>query len=110
MALVHDFETTLPQVLTLVRRLPLDQQSLLILALRYHPDAALPTTATLQEAMAFVLADACSLSRAAELAGVTRWDILDALHAHGIPLAVEGSFTVDEMDDLEARLERQGLL
>lgn len=110
MALVHDPDTTLPQLLTLVRRLPLDQQSLLVLTLRYHPDTELPTTATLQEAMALVLAEACSLSRAAELAGVTRWDILDALQDHGISLAVEGSFTVDEMDDLEARLERQGLL
>jgi len=39
----------------------------------------LPDNATLNEAVELCLDDKCSLGRAAELAGVTRWDIQDAL-------------------------------
>jgi predicted HTH domain antitoxin len=41
----------------------------------------LPETASVEEAIALFLADQCSLGRAAELAGVTRWDIQDILKA-----------------------------
>jgi predicted HTH domain antitoxin len=40
-------------------------------------------TVTLEEAVDRYLADACSLGRAAEIAGITRWDLLDELHARG---------------------------
>jgi predicted HTH domain antitoxin len=110
MALRQNSSSNLPHLLTLVRQLPAAQQSLFALALQYHPDMILPTTASLDEAMALVLADICSLSRAAELANVTRWDLLDALNAHGVALVIDSHFTVDEMDDLADRLEQRGLL
>ncbi len=40
---------------------------------------SLPTQAPLEEALELYLVDQCSLGRAAELAGVTRWDIIDVL-------------------------------
>jgi len=43
------------------------------------------TYTTLEEAMGLYLLDKCSLGRAAELAGLTRWDIMDELAAHNIP-------------------------
>ena len=43
----------------------------------------LPAHTTLDGAVELYLANVCSLGRAAELAGATRWDILDALHARG---------------------------
>ncbi len=66
--------------------------------------------ATLDEAVELYLADACSLGRAAELASVTRWDILDALQARGTMQRPGDIRSVDEMDDLAERLEQQGIL
>ncbi len=40
---------------------------------------------TLEEAIGLYLLDKCSLGRAAELAGVTRWDIMNILAEYGIP-------------------------
>jgi len=71
---------------------------------------ALPDRATLNEAIEFYLADKCSLGRAAELAGVTRWDIQDTLSQRGIPIEIYSSKSVEEMDALAERLKRKGLL
>lgn len=46
---------------------------------------SLPESATFNEAIDLYLADKCSLGRAAELAGVTRWEIMDVLHERNIP-------------------------
>lgn len=73
-------------------------------------EAPLPESATLDEAIEFFLADKCSLGRAAELAGVTRWDIQDSLKERGIPIMIHSSKTVEEMDELAAELEQEGLL
>ena len=73
-------------------------------------DAPLPEHATLNEAIALYLLDACSLGRAAEVAGVTRWDIHDRLQAWGIPIPVAGDQSAQEMDALAEQLEREGIL
>ena len=73
-------------------------------------DEPLPEHATLDEAIELFLADKCSLGRAAELAGVTRWDIQDILKERGIPIMIYSSKTVEEMDQLAEELEQEGLL
>ena len=70
----------------------------------------LPTQATLEEAIALFLADQYSLGRAAELAGVTRWDIQDILKERGIPIMIYSGKSVEEMDELADRLQQEGLL
>ena len=70
----------------------------------------LPETATLEEAIELFLADKCSLGRAAELAGVTRWDIQDILKERGIPIMIYSGRTAEEMNELAEELEREGLL
>jgi predicted HTH domain antitoxin len=70
----------------------------------------LSTHATLDEAVELYLADACSLGRAAELADVTRGDILDALHARGAMQRPLDFRSADEMDELAERLEQRGVL
>lgn len=67
-------------------------------------------SATLEEATRLFLADKCSLGRAAELAGVTRWDIQRVLKERRIPIVIETDLTVEEMDQLTEELEREGLL
>jgi len=58
----------------------------------------LPESATLDEAVQLYLADKCSLGRAAELAGVTRWDIHRILKERGIPTNGNHDFTPEEYD------------
>jgi predicted HTH domain antitoxin len=98
------------QVLDLARQLAPTEQRWLALHLQEHLEATLPAHATLDEAVELYLADACSLARAAELAGVTRWDLLDALHARGVMQRPSADRSADELDDLAERLEQQGLL
>ncbi|HAI70598.1 MAG TPA: hypothetical protein DCM38_14320 [Gammaproteobacteria bacterium] len=64
----------------------------------------------MDEAIELYLADRCSLGRAPKLAGVTRWDIQDILSQRGIPIEIDCSQSVDEMDALTKRLECKGLL
>jgi predicted HTH domain antitoxin len=71
---------------------------------------SLPETATLDEAIALYLADQCSLGRAAELANVTRWDIIDVLKKRNIPIVIDANFSVAEMDAIAEELKREGLL
>lgn len=70
----------------------------------------LPESATIDEAIDLYLADRCSLGRAAELAGVTRWDLQDILKERGIPIVIDTNMTAEEMDELTETLEREGLL
>jgi predicted HTH domain antitoxin len=98
------------QVLDLARRLSPADQRWLALHLQEHLETTLPEQATLDEAVELYLTDACSLGRAAELASVTRWDILDALQARGAMQRPGDVRSADEMDDLAERLEQQGIL
>src|SRR6266545_4664147 len=98
------------QVLDLARQLSPADQRWLALHLQEYLETTLPEHATLDEAVELYLADACSLGRAAELAGVTRWAILDALQARGAMQRPSDVRSADEMDDLAERLEQQGIL
>ena len=49
-------------------------------------------------------------ARTAEIAGVTRWDMLDALKARGEMQRPTDVRSADEMDDLAERLLQQGVL
>ena len=98
------------QVLDLARRLSPADQRWLALHLQEHLEGALPEQMTLDEAVELYLADACSLGRSAELAGVTRWEILDALKARGATQHPVDFRSADGMDDLAERLEQQGML
>ena len=98
------------QVLDLARRLSPADQRWLALHLQEHLEMTLPEQATLDEAVELYLADACSLGRAAELARVTRWDILSALQVRGVMQRPSDVRSADEMDDLADRLEQQGIL
>lgn len=97
-------------LLALVQQLPPHEQRQLALQLQDHLAATLPTQATIREAVELYLADACSLGRAAELAGVTRWDILAALEERGLMQRSTDSPNAAEIDALAERLGQQGIL
>ena len=73
-------------------------------------DDPLPESATLDEAIQLYLDDKCSLGRAAELAGLTRWDLQKSLHERGTPVEIYGDRTAEEIDELAEELKREGLL
>ena len=100
---------TVQDVLALARYLSDEDRHWLGELLSRLEDAPLPEQATLEEAITLYLADACSLGRAAELAGVTRWDMIDQLKERGIPILVYGDQTAEEMDALAEQLEREGI-
>ena len=97
-------------VLELAQRLSADDQRWLVKTLDQLLDESLPESATVEEAIELYLAERCSLARAAELAGVTRWDLQDILHERGIPVSIHSDLTTDEMDDIAERLEQEGYL
>lgn len=68
-------------------------------------DEPLPESATLDQAVELYLADQCSLGRAAELAGLTRWHIMDVLHERGIPTNGHHDFTPAEYDRMREIME-----
>lgn len=102
--------TTVYNILVLARQLSADDRHRLARLLSREGDAPLPDHATLDEAIALYLADACSLGRAAELAAVTRWELQDRLKARGIPIFSAGDQSVDDIDALAEQLERAGIL
>jgi predicted HTH domain antitoxin len=105
---------TVQKVLDLAQKLtPADQRWLIEQLSRLideSDDEPLPESVTLDEAVELYLADKCSLGRAAELAGVTRWDIQNTLYERGTPVEIYCGKSVEEMDELAEELEREGLL
>src|SRR6266545_4662329 len=94
-------ETTITpqQVLDLARRLAPEQQRWLVITIQEELDADLPDHATIDEALAFYLADRCSLGRAAELAAVTQWDLKRILAERGTPVRAGNDYaSVEELD------------
>ena len=70
-------------------------------------EGPLPESATLDEAIDLYLADRCSLGRAAELAGVTRWHIQDILAERGTPASLGSDLTLEEIDAMVDMVEAQ---
>ncbi len=68
-------------------------------------DDELPESTTLDGAIELYLTDKCSLGRAAELAGVTRWHIMDVLKERHIPIIVDRHLSAEEIDELAEELE-----
>ncbi|MGH9836122.1 MAG: UPF0175 family protein [Blastocatellia bacterium] len=102
--------TTIYDVLALARALSDSDRYRLAELLSRERDEFLPEHASLDEAIELYLADACSLERAAELAGVTRWEIIDRLKECGITIPIKGHRTAEEIDALAEELELQGIL
>ncbi|GEM_PF-1085953 len=69
-----------------------------------------PQSLTLEAAIAGFLADQYSLGKAAELAGVTRWELQEELANRQMTIEIYTNKTVAQMEALEDTLERQGLL
>lgn len=102
--------TTIYDVLALARTLsPTDRYRLAHLIGRAE-NTPLPERASVDEAIELYLADACSLGRAAELAGTTRWNVIAHLKERGIPILAPGEQTAHEMDAQAEQLEREGIL
>ncbi|MCI0525298.1 MAG: UPF0175 family protein [Acidobacteria bacterium] len=102
--------TTIYDVLALARALSESDRYRIAELLSREQDEPLPEQASIEEAIELFLADACSLGRAAELAGVTRWDIIDRLKERCITIPVRGHRTAEEIDALAEELELQGIL
>jgi len=65
---------------------------------------------TIHEAIGLYLCDKCSLGRAAELAGVTYWEMQDIFKAHDIPIYGGSETTATEMDELIDQLKHEGFI
>ncbi len=95
-------ETITPQkVLNLALSLPITEQHWLKQQLNHLLLKTLPENATLEQAIELYLSDKCSLGRAAELAGVTRWEIMEILSKRGIPTNGGHEFTTDEIETMQ---------
>jgi len=101
---------TVQDVLALARYLSTEDRHWLGDLLRRLEDTPLPEQATLDEAIVLYLANACSLDRAAELARVTRWDIMDRLTEQNIPILIYHTRSAQEIDDVADELAREGIL
>lgn len=111
MAMEPTTETpTVYDVLALVRTLPQADRLRLAKLFSRAEHAPLPEHAPIDEATELYLADACSLGRAAELAGVTRWDIIARLKERGIPVFAPGEQTAHEMDAQAEQFKREGIV
>lgn len=104
------FVATVQDVLAIARLVSDADRRRLVELLPLDEDAPLPVLATIDQAIELYLAGACSLSRAAELAKVTRWDLIDCLKELDIPILMPEGRSAKEMDELAEELEREGIL
>lgn len=107
-------EVVTPQkILNLIQTLTRNDQQWLMKQLDHSLGQAtvpLPAQTLLKEALELYLDDQCSLGHAAELAGVTRWEIIDALKSRNISIPVYSRHSATQIDDLAERLEQMGVL
>lgn len=103
---------TAQKVLELALTLPPMEQRWLAAQFTQLVEDELPKSATVEEAIGLYLANQCSLARAAELAHVTRWELMDILYERGLPtnggheLSLEEYETMfDVMEDLYSNRE-----
>ena len=112
--IVQEREITAKSLLALAQTLTTDDLQWLVQQLnRLMPEPVeepLPEQATVDEAVDLYLAERCSLGRAAELAGVTRWHIRDALREQGLSIPIHGDMSSEEMDIFAEELEQEGYL
>jgi predicted HTH domain antitoxin len=101
---------TVYAILALAGRLSREERRHVADLLSRENDTPLPNHTTVEEAIGLYLLNACSLGRAAELAGVTRWDIQDRLKELGISIPIAGDQSAQEIDKLAEKLEREGFL
>lgn len=102
--------TKLQDILVLARTLSPAERDRLVHLLKPEQSAPLPEGISVDEAIELYLADVCGIGRAAELAGVTRWDVMDRLKERGIPLIAPDTESVEEMDAVAEELRREGYL
>jgi predicted HTH domain antitoxin len=76
----------------------------------HQTTAPLPAPNLLEEALELYFDDQCSLGRAAELAGVTRWELIDVLKTRNISIPVYSRHSARQIDELAKRLEQVGVL
>lgn len=89
------------KILELAQSLSADDLTWLIEQLhRLTDDFSLPTKATLDDAIDFYLKEQCSLGKAAELAGITRWQLQNELYMRGTPASLGSDLTLAEIDDM----------
>jgi len=79
-----------------------------LLKLRPHESRLNPLP--LDEAIDLYQLDVCGLGRAAELAGVTRWDVLDRMGERGLWQRSPDLETVEEIDAMIEQMRREGYL
>ena len=103
-------ENKLQNILMLTNQLTVEERERFKKLLNCDENAPLPESATIDEAIELYLAEACGLGRAAKLAGVTRWDLIDRLKERGLSLYVVGDRTAAEMDAVAEDLKREGML
>lgn len=107
----YEENTSREDLLSLLLALsPADQNWLMEQLARLAPledDDELPESATLSEAIELYLADKCSLGRAAELAGVTRWHLQDMLYERGTPASLGSDLTLVEIEDMVDMVEER---
>ncbi len=84
---------------------PADRQWLLERLQQFAQDNELPKNLTLEEAIHFYQTNRCSLGKAAELSGVTRWQLQEILYQRGTPGTLGSDLTLDEIDDMVALLD-----
>ena len=101
---------TIQKVFEAASGLSPNEQRTLIDLLSRQVGESLPEQATADEAISLYLRNKCSLARAAELANLSRWEMIDILKSRDIPILIDAEFTASEMDDIEKDLEREGLL
>jgi predicted HTH domain antitoxin len=96
---IYQTNITPQQVLDLARQLAPEQRRWLVSTIQEELEQDLPKQAYVDEAMAYYLADRCSLARAAELANMSQWELKRILAEHGTPARATNDYaSIDELD------------
>lgn len=101
-------ENKVQNILMLTNQLTLEERERLKKLLNGDENVPLPESATIDEAIEYYLAEACGLGRAAELAGISRWKLIDELGERGLWTYAAGNETAEEIDRLTRKLRSEG--
>lgn len=102
-------ETVTPQqVLELAQSLSGDDLHWLIDQLhQFTEDTSLPEKVTVDQAIQLYQTEQCSLGKAAELAGITRWQLQEILARRGTPGTLGSNLPLADIDDMVDLLEAE---